>query len=267
MFESFYGFSRNTFDKHNLMESDAFISNDHREMISRLEYLKDKRGIGVFTARPGLGKTFALRCFAKSLPPNLYRMEYIAMSTVSVMEFYRQLCLKLNLEPAHYKTVMFKAIQDRVFQYFSEKRMPLILAIDEAQELNTSILNDLKILINHAYDSLNCFSLVLVGEPHFNRTLEKNIHEALRQRIIVHYNYEGLSNDEIIKYIEHKFRLAGATPSIIGEGVFNAIINNCNGIPRYIDSLMNEALMIGAQLKKQVLDTEVILGAANNLAL
>ena len=46
-----------------------------------------------------MGKSFALRCFAKSLNPNLYHMEYICLSTVSVMEFYRQLCSVLGVEP------------------------------------------------------------------------------------------------------------------------------------------------------------------------
>lgn len=41
-----------------------------------------------------MGKSFALRCFAKGLNPNLYHMEYICLSTVSVMEFYRQALLR-----------------------------------------------------------------------------------------------------------------------------------------------------------------------------
>ena len=42
-----------------------------------------------------------------------------------------------------------------------EKRQPLLLAIDEAQYLNTGILNDIKMLMNYGYDSLNCFTLIL----------------------------------------------------------------------------------------------------------
>ena len=58
-------------------------------------------------------------------------------------------------------------------------------------------------------DSLNCFSLVLVGEPYLNHILDKQVHEALRQRITVHYNYEGLSNQEVPDYICHKLGIAG----------------------------------------------------------
>ena len=51
MFTDYYGLSYNPFDKQNTKERDAFRSKDHREMISRLEFLKNVRGIGVFTAR------------------------------------------------------------------------------------------------------------------------------------------------------------------------------------------------------------------------
>ena len=67
MYNSYYGLTFNPFDKQQLKEKDHFISRDFTEMINRLDYLKDIRGIGVFTARPGMGKSYALRCFASSL--------------------------------------------------------------------------------------------------------------------------------------------------------------------------------------------------------
>lgn len=55
MYKSYYGLSFNPFDKQYLRESYCFQSHDHQEMTARLNYLKDIRGIGVFTARPGMG--------------------------------------------------------------------------------------------------------------------------------------------------------------------------------------------------------------------
>jgi type II secretory pathway predicted ATPase ExeA len=267
MFKSFYAFSKNPFDKQQLLEKEGFPSCDHREMLSRLNYLKDTRGIGVFTAQPGQGKTFALRCFAKSLDGNLFDLKYICLSTVSAIEFYRQLCAALNLEPLFRKHDMFKSIQDRLFYLYKEKRRPLLLALDEAHELGPAILKDLKMITNHDYDSLNCFALILVGEPRLNHILDKPVHDALRQRIVIHYNFEGLSDPEVHDYIQHKFSLAGASASILGEGTLPAIISHCHGNPRLVDNLMTEALTLGAQLKKQTLDTEVLMASINNLAL
>jgi len=267
MFESFYGFSKNPFDKQQVLESDAFVSKDHKEMTSRLEHLMKNKGIGVFTAKPGQGKTFALRCFAKSINPNLYDMKYISLSTISPIEFYKQLCSTLNIEASFRKADMFKDIQTRLITLYRDNKRPLILAIDEAHELNSSILKDLKMILNHNYDSSYCFTLFLVGEPHLNNTLDKPVHEALRQRIIIHYDFEGLTTEEVVNYINHKFSLAGATTTILGEGTLNAITNYCHGTPRLIDNLMNEALTLGAQYEKTVIDTETIMYAVNSLAL
>lgn len=56
--------------------------------------------------------------------------------------------------------------------------------------------------MNYGYDSVNCFTLILCGESHLNDTLRKPVHDALRQRSTVHYNYAGLSDDEVFKVIE-----------------------------------------------------------------
>ena len=147
------------------------------------------------------------------------------------------------------------------------EKQPLVLAIDEAQYLNYNILRDLKMVLNHSYDSLNCFSLVLVGEPYLNHILDKQVHEALRQRITVHYNYEGLSDQEVADYIFYKLELAGGSRSILEGGALSAIHGYSEGNARKIDNLMTDALTIGIQQEKHSINAEVIMAAANNQAL
>ena len=236
-------------------------------MTSRLDYLKDIRGIGVFTARPGMGKSYCLRCFAKSLNPSLFHMEYLCLSTISVADFYKQLCAILGVPDKGGKTVMFKAIQQQITYLYKEKRQPLLLAVDEAQYLNTGILNDIKMLMNYGYDSVNYFTLILCGESHLNDTLRKPVHEALRQRITVHYNYNGLSDEEVSKYILHKIQLAGASGTIIDPAALAAAHSFTQGTPRLIDNLMTDALTIGAQQDKKVIDADVIRAAVDNQGL
>ena len=84
-------------------------------------------------------------------------------------------------------------------------------------------------LMNYDYDSVNYFTLILYGESHLNDTLCKPVHEALRPRITVHYNYAGLSDDEISKYSLHK-QLAAASTTIIDPAVLAAAYN----LPRAI---------------------------------
>lgn len=267
MFNSYYGLSYNPFDKQQIQEKDHFVSTDFTQMLNRLNYLKEIRGIGVFTARPGMGKSYALRCFASSLNPSLYHMEYLCLSTISVADFYKQLCSILGVSEKGGKPAMFQAIREQITYLYKEKRQPLLLAIDEAQYLNTGILNDIKMLMNYGYDSVNHFTLILCGESHLNDTLRKPVHEALRQRITVHYNYSGLTDEEVGKYILHKFHLAGASETIINEAALSAAHSFTQGNPRLIDNLMTDALTIGSQRDNKVIDADIIRDAVENQGL
>lgn len=266
MYNHFYGLTFNPFDKSAPVKI-AFKSKDHTEMQNRLAFLKNTRGIGLFTAPPGMGKTYALRCFSETLNPNLNQMIYSCLSTISVTEFYRNICVQLGLEPVGRKTEMFKAIQDRVRSLLKEKSKTLLIAIDECQYLNTDILRDFKLLMNQDYDSMDCFAFIMIGLPHMNAILEKPIHEALKQRIVVHYNFSGLTSDETAQYIFSRIEAASGSTSIIDEPAIKAIAGYSQGIPRIINSVMTNALILGAQLKKQSIDAEIILAVSNNIAL
>ena len=263
-FLDFYGLAFNPFDKQMVKEKDRFPSNDVVTMIGMLNYLKTTRGIGVFTARPGLGKTFGLRCFAKDLNPNLFHMEYIPLSTVTAAEFYKELCSILGLETRGGKPRMFKAIQEQIDCLYSEKRQPLLLAIDEAQYLSTGIPTDIKMLMNSEYDSVNKFTLILCGEPYLNNTLMKPVHESLRQRITVHYNFQGLSDAEVQEYVIHKLKTAGGAPGLIDIPALSAIHSNSQGNPRIIDTLMTNSLILDSQKEKHTIDADIVLSVVSS---
>jgi len=267
MFLPFYGFGINPFDIA-LDTKKAFLSFDHKQMTNRLIYFKDSKGIGVFTAPPGYGKTFTMRCFAESLNPQLHRVIYICMSTLSAMDFYRQLCLELNLDTGYSKAKMVRTIKEHLYNSHRERRLPFMLVLDEAHHLKTEILQDFKMLMNYQYDSMYPFTLILIGEPDLNRILDRSTHEALRQRIAVHYDFQGLNSDEIETYLQHKFEIAGASyREIIGEGVIAAIEAGCKGTPRMIDQIMTQALLAGSQEEKPVITSDMILWACDSLQL
>lgn len=162
---------------------------------------------------------------------------------------------------------MFYAIREQITNLYKEKRQPLLLSIDEAQYLNTGILNDIKMLMNYGYDSVNYFTLILCGESHLNDTLHKPVHKALHQRITVNYNYTGLSDGEVSKYILHKIQLTGTSTNIIEPAALAAVHSFTQGNPRLIDNLMTDALTIGSQHDKKVIDAEIIHDAVDNQGL
>ena len=134
MFRAFWGMEFNPFDK-GISEKNSFNSDDFKQATARLDHLKNVRGIGLFTGLSGTGKTFTLRCFAKALNPNLYKVAYIPLSTVTVMEFYRSLAFVLDLEPKSKKIDLFRSIQERIISLAKDKKIIPFIIIDECQYL------------------------------------------------------------------------------------------------------------------------------------
>lgn len=265
-FASFYGMRMNPFDKE-LPSKHAYKTLDMEQMQGRLSHLKEHPGIGLFTAAPGLGKTFALRYFSDSLNPNLVRFHYICLSTVTASEFYRQLCTALGLEPAHKKTVMFQRIQEYLYSMCTGKNVHCMICLDEAQYLNGDILKDLKMLCNFCMDSKNCFSLILLGQPMLANLMMRQPNEALRQRISVHYSFLGISEDEARSYIADRMELSGATPRIFDDSALTTAYGSCNASLRQLNLILTKALTIGAQNNKPNIDSDIILAAVNDIAL
>lgn len=265
-FTSFYGMRMNPFEKE-LPSKDAYKTLDMEQMQGRLMHLKEHPGIGMFTAAPGQGKTFSLRYFSDSLNPNLVKLYYICLSTVTATEFYRQLCVKLGLDVSYKKTVMFQRIQDYLFSMSNNKNVHCMVCLDEAQYLNYDILRDLKMLCNFCMDSKNCFSLILLGHPVLMTVMMRQPNEALRQRISVHYNFSGITRQEAGSYISDRMELAGASPRIFDENAITTAYGSCNGSLRQLNLILTKALTIGAQNGRQNIDSDMILAAVNDISL
>ena len=96
MYRALYSMAFNPFDKNRQSTRDRFESEDFRQMTARLGHLVSTRGIGLFTASPGIGKTFCLRCFMDSLNPNLHLPASVTVISVS---FGSTACVRLISSP------------------------------------------------------------------------------------------------------------------------------------------------------------------------
>ena len=266
MYLSYYGLEFNPFAKE-IDTKYKFETEDFKMMKNRLNYIKDNQGIALFTGASGLGKTFNIREFMTSLNPNLYKCIYVSMSSLTVIEFYRQLAYELDLEPAFKKIDIFRQIQETIINYVKNKKINIIICLDEAQYLKTEILNDLKMLMNFEIDSKNYFTLILVGQPILNNVLNRSVHEAIRQRITVSYNLAGITKFELENYIKNRIEIAHGNSGIFNEQTIEAIYNSCNGSLRVVNNIITKAFIIGANMQKNVIDTEIIMEAVNELAL
>lgn len=255
-----YGLEYNPFIKNN--SNTPFESSDYKESIYRLNYLKEIKGFGIITGEAGKGKTTITRLWSKSLNRSLYKVIYIPLSTLTVTEFYRALATA-----QFQKNKNFKAIQAEISRLAGDKRITPIIILDEADSLKAATLGDLKILFNFEMDSQDKSVVILLGLPILNNTLNLNVHEPLRQRIIISYHLEGLTKVEAMEYIKVKLKSAGGSTDILSEASYEAISNCANGVARQIDRIANRAMLLGDKRKESIITPETIMAAYEDLLL
>lgn len=265
-YEKYWGMEFNPFKK-SFEDKNIFKSVDFNQILARLEHLKNTKGIGLFTGNPGLGKTFALKQFTNTLNKNLYKIVYISLSTVTVLEFYKSLAHGLGLIPSAKKVDLYKSIQERIISLVKSKKITPVIIIDEAQYLKTEVLNDVKLLLNFNMDSVNHVIFILNGQPILNDILSRGIHEALKQRIVINYNSEGLSTKEIKEYIKSSLELAGIHEPIFNDNTYEAIFSCSNKSIRKVNSLVDKCLLIAYNENTREIDTNIVMTAQNELEL
>lgn len=266
MIETYFGMKCNPFQK-GFEQKNSYNFADFTEMQARLEYLLKTKGIGLFTGSSGMGKTYSIKYFVDHLNVGLYKPIYLCLSTITVLDFYKNLCIGLGITPAHRKIDMFKQIQETIKTYVKDRKITPVIILDEAQYLRTDILNDLKMLFNFEMDSKNYAILILIGQPILNDILSRNAHEALRQRIVVNYMFTGIDEKEVGEYLKSRLHLAGMNENMFEEGSIKAISSNCNGSTRKLNSIIENCLMICEQRKENVVTPEIAMLAENELSL
>ena len=260
-----YGLEFNPFIKNS--KEILVNTSEYKETLFRLDYLAKTKGFGLLTGSPGRGKTTAIRAWAASLNPSLYKVIYSSLSTLTANDFYRNLVKEFGQEPAFKKPDNFRIIQEEITRLSLEKRKTPIIIIDEANYINNAILNDLKILFNFEMDSRDRAAILLAGLPALNSTLGLQIHEPLKQRIVMNYNLEGLSKDEGRTYIEEKLNGAGCNQTIFEDAAIEAILNAADGTPRLINKYCNAAMLLGDSSKTNLITTDIIMQAINDCEL
>lgn len=260
-----FGLEYNPFNKNS--KQHLIELTNYKQLLFRLKHLQSTLGIGIITGEPGLGKTTALRYWVESLNKSLYKVVYIKHSTITVLEFYRLLAEKFNLEPVHSKRINFTNIQNEINRLIIEKRVIPVIIIDEANYLSTGVLNDFKLLCNFDMDSKDRMILLLCGGNTLRSALNYKSNEALRQRISMNYQINNLDKNESKIYIDTLLKNAGLNVPILSDEAYQQIINFSNGVMRIINQVMDKALLILCNKKENIITGDIAMEAINEVSI
>lgn len=256
-FKAFYGMTLNPFAK-GIQVEHIYESNDYKQFSSRMEYFKTAKGFALAYGEPGSGKSTSIRAFTAKLNPQLFKVVYLPLSSVTVMDFYRHLAVGLGLEPRFRKVDMFHQIQEYIANAHHQKNVTIFVIIDEAQFIQHAILNDLRLMFNFQMDSQNYAMVLLAGQSAFLHQLALQINEPLRQRITINYGFKGLTREELGAYLTSLLKMAGVAEPLFTPDAVEAIAAFANGLPRKVNSLAEKSLLVGYQQKVRAIDADII---------
>jgi type II secretory pathway predicted ATPase ExeA len=261
MYAPFFGFTRLPFSG-KLAADQLFRAPAFDELHSRLAYLVETRGIGLLTGEPGCGKSTALRRLRDDLHPEKVRTIYLHDTAVNPADFFRQLALELGLEPHWSRALVFRGVQQEVVRLVKERRLTVLIVVDEAHHLRPDILALLPLLTNFDWDGSNRLALLLAGQSGLRQKLRLAHLEPLAQRITVRYALRHLDRDATRLYVEHHLKLAGVDRPLLTDPAYEALFNASGGFMRQIDILAHHALAAAAHKRARLLDAEHVLQAA-----
>jgi len=221
-----------------------YKSETFEESMAHLIYgLDNQEAIVLITGAIGTGKTMALQSFLTNLGPR-FEFALVANTRVTPIEL-----LKLILEDLGVKLplgadksdvlILFKGF---LTQASKEGKMVLIV-IDEAQNLSSDVLEEIRLLTNLGQGDTQPVQIILVGQPELEATMNRPDLAQLRQRIRVHYRLDPLNRFECEEYIHHRMRVGGCHRQVFTSEAIDIIFEISKGVPRLVNTMAGEALL------------------------
>jgi general secretion pathway protein A len=245
MYTSFFGLSEKPFaitpDPRYL-----YLSERHAEALAHLLYgINESGGFIQLTGEVGTGKTTVVRTLLSRVPHHA-DVAVILNPRVSPVEFLLTICEELGLpiEDADRDSVkqMVDALNKRLLSAHAEGRR-IIVIVDEAQNLSTETLEQVRLLTNLETPTQKLLQIILIGQPELRELLDRSELRQLAQRITGRYHLKPLSREETQGYVRHRLRVAGAAGEIFTKGALREVHRLSNGIPRVINVSCDRALL------------------------
>ena len=245
----------------------VFLSERHRDALAHLLYGIGKGGSGGFvqlTGEVGTGKTTLCRLLLEQLPENT-RVALVLNSRLSPIELLESMCDELKLDVGDKKGSL-KGLVDLLNAYLLDayaQGLRVVLIIDEAQNLSTDSLEQVRLLTNLETPTQKLLQIILLGQPELREKLNDPELRQLAQRITARYHLTPLDRDESEAYVRHRLAVAGAMRSPFSRLGLRALYKRSGGVPRLINIIGDRALMAGYAREQSSIGERLVDRAAD----
>jgi len=244
-----------------------YMSPRHREALAHLLFgLGEGGGFVQLTGEVGTGKTTMCRCLLEHVPDNV-DLAMVLNPKVTSIELIATVCDELHIEYRKDSTSI-KELTDVLNEYLLNahaRGRRTVLVIDEAQNLSTDVLEQIRLLTNLETATRKLLQIILIGQPELRTLLGRDDMRQLAQRVTARYRLEPVTREETGAYIKHRLHICGANRPIFTKSAVDLIYKLSGGIPRLINVLCDRALLGAYTEDKLQIDKRIVRNAAKEV--
>lgn len=260
MYCYFFGFSEKPFE----VTPDPkflYLSTSHQEILSSLLYgIQERRGIITVIGEVGTGKTTLLNAVLDRLPPTI-KTAFIFNTDLTFKQMLLMALMDLGIIKSFKNCTKAEAIHR--LNEFALARLAnggnVAFIVDEAQNLNRQCLENLRLLSNLETRKHKLLQIVFSGQPELDVKLAQPQLRQLAQRISLRRYAAALTEEETYAYISHRLSIAEYKGSrLFSDKAIKLIWTHSAGVPRKINILCDNALLIGYALGKKQINEKIL---------
>jgi general secretion pathway protein A len=266
MYEDFYGFSEGPFEFGPHPKFLCLTPSHAGALSGMLSGVRERKGITVITGDPGTGKTTLVNALLSELDEKV-RTAFIVFTLLEFRDLLKSILAELGIRAQGRDTF---ALLQKFYLYLSERSQDesVVIIIDEAQGLDTSVLKDLMGLWTGPNPWYLQLQTVLLGQPELEAKLDSQELGSLREKIAVRRHIRPLTRRESNMYIDHRLRIVGSSSSeVFKPEAVDRICDCARGIPRVINMVCDGSLRIGYAKSKRKIDVAIVNEAIEDLRL
>lgn len=214
----------------------------------RVETLVTQGGFALLTGDVGLGKSKTLHLLAHRLG----RLPDLAIGVMErpqsqLADFYRELgdLFGVPLTPIN-RFGGFKALRARWKAHCESTRARPVLLIDEAQEVSSACLTELRLLQSTRFDSESLLFTLLVGDARLPERFRTPELLPLGSRIRARLHLEALTPADLEDYLAFALAQAGA-PHLMAPELVKTLAAHALGNLRVLNQMAAELLAAAAE--------------------
>jgi general secretion pathway protein A len=257
-YAQFYGFSEAPFD----ISPDPkffFPAESHNEALAGLLYgINERKGFVLLLGEEGIGKTTLIHHLITKLEKNVKTI-FFPQSQIPFEQLLKEILLNLDLPPKlEVKGSMLHDLYNYLIRSL-EQGENVVIIIDDAHNISLEAIEELRLLSNLETGRSKLLQIVIVGQPELKAKLRSKVIRQIDQRIAVSLQINPLTEEESLRYIEHRLKIVGSGSSeIFTDEASSLICQYAKGIPRSINILCGNTLSVGYGLAEKRISTSTV---------